>query len=103
MMPLIRQLSNYPLGLGRKMQLQTELPICDTLTRWQQRYAPLARPDAPPCMSGSALPIGGRPLITSYSPCRRPLGGLVDRGGHLPRRGHQRRQGALGAQDWMPC
>ena len=52
------------------------MPICETLPGWQHRQTPLARPDAPPCMSGSALPIGARPSITSYSPCRKPLGGL---------------------------
>ncbi len=53
--------------------LLDELPIRATLAAWQHR------PDAPRCMSGSQPVIAARPLRTSYSPCRRLLGGLVGR------------------------
>ena len=54
--------------------LLDELPIRATLAAWQHR------PDAPRCLlSGSQPVIAARPLRTSYSPCRRLLGGLVGR------------------------
>ena len=61
-------------------------------------------PDAPRSTSGSRPVIAGRPLRTSYSRSRRPLGGLAGRSWRsTATRASVAPGGATSGLDWMPC